>query len=104
LTDQWRWAMVPAPASVADDAGWGGLPCGAGRPTMAMITDASLSMETEVEGVDFAREILRIEAEALGRVRERLSPTISQAADLVYRCAGSVMVTGIGKAGLVGQK
>jgi arabinose-5-phosphate isomerase len=71
---------------------------------MAMITDASLSMETEVEGVSFAREILRIEAEALRQVRERLGPTISHAADLVHRCAGSVMVTGIGKAGLVGQK
>src|SRR5208337_2115170 len=104
LTDQWRWAMVPAPASLADDAGWGGLPCGAGRPTMAMITDASLSLETEVEGVAFAREILRIEGEALGRVRERLGPAIAHAADLIHRCAGSVIVTGMGKAGLVGQK
>jgi len=71
---------------------------------MAMITDASLSLETEVEGVAFAREILRIEGEALGRVRERLGPAIAQAADLIYRCAGSVIVTGMGKAGLVGQK
>ncbi|HMF37325.1 MAG TPA: KpsF/GutQ family sugar-phosphate isomerase [Isosphaeraceae bacterium] len=71
---------------------------------MAMITDASLSLETEVEGVTFAREVLRIEAEALGRVRERLGPAIAQAADLIYRCAGSVIVTGMGKAGLVGQK
>ena len=38
------------------------------------------------------------------RVRERLGPAIAQAADLVYRCAGSVIVTGMGKAGLVGQK
>ena len=71
---------------------------------MAMITDASLSLETEVEGVAFAREILRIEGEALGRVRERLGPAIAQAAGLIYRCAGSVIVTGMGKAGLVGQK
>ncbi len=71
---------------------------------MAMITDASLSMETEVEGVAFAREVLRIEGEALGRVRERLGPAIARAADLIFRCAGSVIVTGMGKAGLVGQK
>jgi arabinose-5-phosphate isomerase len=71
---------------------------------MAMITDASLSLETEVEGVAFAREVLRIEGEALRRVRERLGPAITQAADLIYRCAGSVIVTGMGKAGLVGQK
>jgi arabinose-5-phosphate isomerase len=69
-----------------------------------MITDASLALETEVEGVAFARNVLRIEAEALERVRDRLGPAIAHAADLVYRCAGSVIVTGMGKAGLVGQK
>src|SRR5262249_29553133 len=71
---------------------------------MAMITDACLSQETEAEGLAFAREVLRIEAEALERVRQRLSTSIAQAANLVYRCPGSVIVTGMGKAGLVGQK
>jgi arabinose-5-phosphate isomerase len=69
-----------------------------------MITDASLALETEAEGLAFAREVLRIEAEALQRVRERLGGSIARAADLVYRCPGSVIVTGMGKAGLVGQK
>ena len=105
LTDHRDWDMVPAPAGgLASNSGWGELPCGAGRPTMAIITDASSALETEVEGVAFARNVLRIEAEALERVRERLGPAIAQAADLVYRCSGSVIVTGMGKAGLVGQK
>ena len=30
--------------------------------------------------------------------------SIARAADLIYRCPGSVIVTGMGKAGLVGQK
>lgn len=71
---------------------------------MAMITDASLAWETEAEGLAFAREVLRIEADALGRVRERLGPSIARAAGLIFRCPGSVIVTGMGKAGLVGQK
>jgi arabinose-5-phosphate isomerase len=71
---------------------------------MAMITDASLALETESEGLAFAREVLRIEADALGRVRDRLGVSISRAAALVFRCPGSVIVTGMGKAGLVGQK
>jgi arabinose-5-phosphate isomerase len=71
---------------------------------MAMITDASLASETEVEGLAFAREVLRIEAEALVRVRERLGASIARAAELIYRSSGSVIVTGMGKAGLVGQK
>jgi arabinose-5-phosphate isomerase len=71
---------------------------------MAMITDTSLAMETEAEGLAFAREVLRIEAEALERVRDRLGVSIARAAALLFRCPGSVIVTGMGKAGLVGQK
>ena len=71
---------------------------------MAMVTDASLASEIEVEGLAFAREVLRIEAEAIERVRDRLGDTITRAAELIYRSSGSVIVTGMGKAGLVGQK
>lgn len=71
---------------------------------MAMITDASLSLISEAEGLAFAREVLRIEASALERVRDRLGVSITRAAELIYRCPGSVIVTGMGKAGLVGQK
>ena len=71
---------------------------------MAMIIDASLASETEAEGVAFAREVLRIEAEALERVRVRLGGSIARAAGMVYKCTGSVIVTGMGKAGHVGQK
>jgi arabinose-5-phosphate isomerase len=71
---------------------------------MAMITDSSLTWETEVEGLAFARQVLRVEAEALERVRDRLDTSIGRAADLICRCDSSVIVTGMGKAGLVGQK
>lgn len=71
---------------------------------MALIADARPGQETESEGLDFARNVLRIEAQALDRVRERLDGAIARAADVVYRCRGSVIVTGMGKAGLVGQK
>src|SRR3954447_1614724 len=71
---------------------------------MAMITDASLALENEVEGLAFAREVLRIEAQALERVRSQLGLSIARAAELILRCPGSTIVTGMGKAGLVGQK
>jgi arabinose-5-phosphate isomerase len=71
---------------------------------MATITDWPLASETGAEGLAFAREVLRIEAEALERVRDRLGESIARAADLIYRSTGSVIVTGMGKAGLVGQK
>jgi arabinose-5-phosphate isomerase len=71
---------------------------------MALITDAPHARDTEAEGLAFAREVLRIEAGALGLVRDRLDSTIAKAADRVFRCRGNVIVTGMGKAGIVGQK
>lgn len=58
----------------------------------------------EAEAVAFARDVLRLEARALDLVRDRLDGAIARAATLVRRCPGSVIVTGMGKAGLVGQK
>ena len=71
---------------------------------MATITERPPASETEADGLAFAREVLRIEAEVLDRVRERLGDAITRAADWIYRSSGSVIVTGMGKAGLVGQK
>src|SRR3954447_10903099 len=101
--------MVPSPGGVRLRVAGPVPPAGVersgqGGPPMAMITDASLASETEAEGLVFAREVLRIEAEALERVRDRLGVSIARAADLIFRCPGGVIVTGMGKAGLVGQK
>jgi arabinose-5-phosphate isomerase len=71
---------------------------------MGTITDGSLALEIEAKGLDFAREVLRIEAEAIERVRERLGGSIAIAAALIKRSPGSVIITGMGKAGIVGQK
>ena len=48
--------------------------------------------------------MIRIEAQAIGRLEERLDESFSAAVDAVLACAGQVVVTGMGKAGLVGQK
>jgi arabinose-5-phosphate isomerase len=71
---------------------------------MATIADRSLAVGSEAEGLSFARRVLRIESEAIERVRDLLDGSIARAAELLYRCRGSVIVTGMGKAGLVGQK
>lgn len=71
---------------------------------MALVTEAPLAAETESQRLAFARHVLRVESQALERVRERLDTNIARAAERVVRCEGSVIVTGMGKAGLVGQK
>ena len=71
---------------------------------MAPVTEARSRLETEAEGLAFARSVLAVEAQALERVRLRLDLAITRAASTIYRSAGSTIVTGMGKAGLVGQK
>jgi len=73
---------------------------------MVTLTSSALinGSEPETESLRFVRTVLRVEAEALERVRERLDGSIVRAAELILRCRGSVIVTGMGKAGLVGQK
>lgn len=55
--------------------------------------------------LDYARAVLRTEAagvEAMVRLVER--PEFERACRMLYECTGSVIVTGVGKAGIVGQK
>ena len=51
-----------------------------------------------------AREVLRIEAEAIRRLIPRIGRSFEAAVGLIAGCRGRVVVTGMGKAGLVGQK
>lgn len=54
--------------------------------------------------LDHAREVLQAEADAILSVIPRLGSSFEQAADRIARGQGHVVVTGMGKAGLIGQK
>src|SRR5512135_1769885 len=54
--------------------------------------------------IDEARRVLRIEAESLLRVAEKLNGSFSKAVEMVLSCKGKVIVTGIGKSGHVARK
>lgn len=51
-----------------------------------------------------AAEVIETEAAAIGRLVERLGDDFVQAVELILACQGMVVVTGMGKAGLVGAK
>lgn len=51
-----------------------------------------------------ARGIIRQEADALAELSRRLDTRFCEAVELLRQCEGRVIVTGIGKAGLIGQK
>ncbi|MBL8899707.1 MAG: KpsF/GutQ family sugar-phosphate isomerase [Planctomycetes bacterium] len=51
-----------------------------------------------------ARQVLALEARAIERVAELLDADFARAIELVLGCQGLVVVTGMGKAGLIGAK
>ncbi|MBN2283438.1 MAG: KpsF/GutQ family sugar-phosphate isomerase [Deltaproteobacteria bacterium] len=51
-----------------------------------------------------ARDVLKIEAESILNLIEKLDDHFSKAVDLIFRSKGRVIVTGIGKSGLIGKK
>jgi arabinose-5-phosphate isomerase len=56
------------------------------------------------EQLRLARQIIQQESRTLRDVAQRLDSQFCRAVEYLYRCRGSVIVCGMGKAGLVGQK
>jgi len=51
-----------------------------------------------------ARRVLEIEAQAIRDLIPRLGPELGRAVDALFACTGRVVVTGMGKSGIIGQK
>ena len=54
--------------------------------------------------IERAREVVRLEAQAIAALEPLLDERFAEACDEVLRCEGHVVVSGMGKAGLIGQK
>lgn len=54
--------------------------------------------------LDTARRVLRIEAEALSELLQKLDGNFERAVELLLACKGRVVVIGMGKSGLIGRK
>ncbi len=54
--------------------------------------------------LDTARRVLKIEAQAIQDVFARLDASFEKAVDVLFECKGRVVVTGMGKSGLIGRK
>ena len=54
--------------------------------------------------LELGRRVLEIEARAVAALAERIDETFGQAVDMVLRCRGRVIVSGIGKSGHIARK
>jgi arabinose-5-phosphate isomerase len=51
-----------------------------------------------------ARRVLDVEGAAIGALRDRLDASVARAIDILLACTGKVVVTGVGKSGIVCRK
>ena len=62
-------------------------------------------MTTDIApGLDLARQVLRIEAAAILGLVERIDSHFERAVQMLYECRGRVIVTGMGKSGIICRK
>ncbi len=54
--------------------------------------------------IEIAKETMKIEAEAILRSADRLNGNFEKAVDIILKCEGRVIVTGMGKSGIIGKK
>jgi len=53
---------------------------------------------------DLAKEVLKIEAEGITSLLDQIGPEFDRAINLIMACPSRLIITGIGKSGIVGQK
>ncbi|NQT75569.1 MAG: KpsF/GutQ family sugar-phosphate isomerase [Candidatus Omnitrophica bacterium] len=51
-----------------------------------------------------AKQVLKIEADSIRRLSSRINKDFERAVNLIFACKGMVVVTGMGKAGIIGNK
>jgi arabinose-5-phosphate isomerase len=51
-----------------------------------------------------AKKVLKIEAEAIQQLSRRLGSEFEKAIELLYKCNGKIIVSGMGKGGIIGEK
>jgi len=54
--------------------------------------------------IETARRVLQLEAQAIAALAARVDENLERAVDLIVGCAGRVVVTGMGKSGIIAQK
>ena len=61
-------------------------------------------MSSSRTAVSRAREVLKLEAQSILNLVHKINGNFSRVVDLIFQCKGRVIITGIGKSGLIGRK
>ena len=61
-------------------------------------------MPTPSTDIQKAKEIIRIEAEAVAALEHKINSSFQQAVDVIFNCKGRVIIAGMGKSGIIARK
>ena len=61
-------------------------------------------MKTTLTEIEYGKSVIEVEADAVKNLTQYIDDSFQSAVDLISNCRGRTVVTGIGKAGIIGQK
>ena len=61
-------------------------------------------MSNNRAAIQRAKEVLKIEAQSILSLVKKINGNFTRAVNLIFQCKGRVIITGIGKSGLIGRK
>ena len=61
-------------------------------------------MKTTLTDIEYGKNVVETEVNAVKNLIRHIDDNFQNAVDLIINCRGRIVVTGIGKAGIIGQK
>ncbi|MBI5471999.1 MAG: KpsF/GutQ family sugar-phosphate isomerase [Ignavibacteriae bacterium] len=61
-------------------------------------------MKTQVDVIEEGKKVIRIQARSVAELESRIDETFARATELILACKGRVIVTGVGKSGIIARK
>jgi len=61
-------------------------------------------MTSDSKDIQKAKEVIRMEAEAVAALESKINSSFQQAVDMLFKCKGRVIITGMGKSGIIARK
>jgi arabinose-5-phosphate isomerase len=61
-------------------------------------------IETEKDVIEIGKRVIRIEASAVAELEDRIDENFAEVVDLILRSTGRVVITGVGKSGIIARK
>ena len=94
----------PHAAHAAESIGEEGTGMASAEPVSAKPAAGSGRGHSRQEMIDVGRRVVDVEGKAIRALLPRIGDDFVRAVDLIYYCRGRVVVTGIGKSGIIGKK